>query len=228
VTVPGADKLLADGSNLFSVTPSSGAATPTSNATIHQGALEGSNVDVATEMVRMVTTQRSYQLESSAIQTENQMMSIANELRLMNAASQISACSGHSRARGGHLAGHDRASEPAGVRDGSPKAKQAYETARGFEEVLMQQLSQELVKSSGLEGEAAVRRAAKKKARPRIALGRGEGTLSSFLPQVLSEAPHAWRNTGYCKSADGRARPLRGESQERLRRVLPGQPLRRR
>ena len=63
------------------MTPSSGAATPTSDATIHQGALEGSNVDVATEMVRMVTTQRSYQLESSAIQTENQMMSIANELR---------------------------------------------------------------------------------------------------------------------------------------------------
>ena len=81
VTVPAPDKLLADGSNLFSVTPSSGAATPTSDATIHQGALEGSNVDVATEMVRMVTTQRSYQLESSAIQTENQMMSIANELR---------------------------------------------------------------------------------------------------------------------------------------------------
>ncbi len=48
---------------------------------IHQGALESSNVDVATEMVQMVTTQRSYQLESSAIQTENQMLSIANELR---------------------------------------------------------------------------------------------------------------------------------------------------
>ena len=38
-------------------------------------------MDVATEMVQMVTTQRSYQLESSAIQNENQMLSIANELR---------------------------------------------------------------------------------------------------------------------------------------------------
>jgi len=81
VTVPAPDKLLADGSSLFSVTAASGAATAASGATIHQGALESSNVDVATEMVQMVTTQRSYQLESSAIQTENQMLSIANELR---------------------------------------------------------------------------------------------------------------------------------------------------
>ena len=48
---------------------------------VHQGALEGSNVDVAGEMVAMVNTQRSYQLESSAIQTENQMAQIANQLR---------------------------------------------------------------------------------------------------------------------------------------------------
>jgi flagellar basal-body rod protein FlgG len=81
VTVPAPDKLLADGSSLFSATASSGAATAASGASIHQGALESSNVDVATEMVQMVTTQRSYQLESSAIQTENQMLSIANELR---------------------------------------------------------------------------------------------------------------------------------------------------
>ena len=66
---------------LFDVVAASGAATAASGATIHQGALESSNVDVATEMVQMVTTQRSYQLESSAIQTENQMLSIANELR---------------------------------------------------------------------------------------------------------------------------------------------------
>jgi flagellar basal-body rod protein FlgG len=81
VTVPAPDKLLADGGSLFSVTASSGPTSAASGASIHQGALEGSNVDVATEMVRMVTTQRSYQLESSAIQTESQMLSIANELR---------------------------------------------------------------------------------------------------------------------------------------------------
>jgi flagellar basal body rod protein FlgG len=32
-------------------------------------------------MVRMMSAQRAYQLESSAIQTENQMLSIANQLR---------------------------------------------------------------------------------------------------------------------------------------------------
>ncbi len=45
-----------------------------------QGALEGSNVDVGNDMVQMMGAQRSYQLESSAIQTENQMLSIANQL----------------------------------------------------------------------------------------------------------------------------------------------------
>jgi flagellar basal body rod protein FlgG len=33
------------------------------------------------EMASMVSTQRAYQMSSSAIQTESQMMSIANELR---------------------------------------------------------------------------------------------------------------------------------------------------
>ena len=38
-------------------------------------------MDVGTDMVQMMSAQRSYQLESSAIQTENQMLSIANQLR---------------------------------------------------------------------------------------------------------------------------------------------------
>jgi flagellar basal-body rod protein FlgG len=81
VTVASPDHLLADGSGLYSETASSGAGTAATAAKVHQGALEGSNVDVASEMVQMVNTQRSYQLESSAIQTENQMASIANQLR---------------------------------------------------------------------------------------------------------------------------------------------------
>ena len=48
---------------------------------IHQGALEESNVDLAKEMSQMVSTQRNFQLASNAIQTESQMMSIANQLR---------------------------------------------------------------------------------------------------------------------------------------------------
>jgi flagellar basal-body rod protein FlgG len=80
VTVASPDHLLADGGGLFSATPASGAVRPLAGSSIHQGALEGSNVDMGTEMVQMMSTQRSYQLESNAIQTENQMLSIANQL----------------------------------------------------------------------------------------------------------------------------------------------------
>jgi flagellar basal-body rod protein FlgG len=82
VTVASPEHLLAAGGSLFTTTASSGAPRPVAGATakIQQGALEGSNVDTATEMVKMISTQRSYQLESSAIQTENQMLSIANQL----------------------------------------------------------------------------------------------------------------------------------------------------
>jgi flagellar basal-body rod protein FlgG len=81
VDVAAPDRMLAAGGNLFTTTAASGAPRPQASATIHQGAVEGSNVDVGSEMVRMVSAQRAYQLESSAIQTENQMLSIANQLR---------------------------------------------------------------------------------------------------------------------------------------------------
>ncbi len=45
------------------------------------GRAEGSNVDMPKEMALMVSTQRAYQMSSTAIQTESQMMSIANQLR---------------------------------------------------------------------------------------------------------------------------------------------------
>ncbi len=80
VTVASPDHLLAAGGNLFTSSASSGTPRPSTAATIQQGALEGSNVDVGNDMVQMIGAQRSYQLESSAIQTENQMMSIANQL----------------------------------------------------------------------------------------------------------------------------------------------------
>ena len=80
VTVASPDHLLAAGGNLFTSSASSGTPRPSAKATIQQGALEGSNVDVGNDMVQMMGAQRSYQLESSAIQTENQMLSIANQL----------------------------------------------------------------------------------------------------------------------------------------------------
>jgi flagellar basal-body rod protein FlgG len=81
VTVASPEQLLSDGSGAFAPTAASGAVKPASAGKIHQGALEQSNVDMAKEMALMVTTQRAFQMGSTAIQTESQMMSIANQLR---------------------------------------------------------------------------------------------------------------------------------------------------
>jgi flagellar basal-body rod protein FlgG len=80
VTVTSPEHLLADGGSEFTPTAESGA-PHAAQGKIHQGALEGSNVNIASEMALMVNTQRDYQLTSTAIQTESQMMSIANQLR---------------------------------------------------------------------------------------------------------------------------------------------------
>jgi flagellar basal-body rod protein FlgG len=81
VTVTSEDHLLNLGGELLAATTDSGEPHAVSDSTIHQGALEDSNVNVSDEMTQMMSTQRSYQLASSAIQTESQMMSIANQLR---------------------------------------------------------------------------------------------------------------------------------------------------
>lgn len=52
-----------------------------SSATIRQGTLELSNVEMRQEMSQLVTTQRAYQLNSRAIAISDQMMGIANSLR---------------------------------------------------------------------------------------------------------------------------------------------------
>lgn len=80
VTVTSPEHLLADGGGEFTPTPASGAPHP-AKGKIHQGAVEASNVNIASEMAQMVSTQRNFQLTSNAIQTESQMMSIANQLR---------------------------------------------------------------------------------------------------------------------------------------------------
>jgi len=81
VTVTSPEHLLSDGSGGLTPTAASGAPHAAGAAKIRQGALEGSNVDLSREMALMVSTQRSYQMASTAIQTESQMMSIANQLR---------------------------------------------------------------------------------------------------------------------------------------------------
>jgi flagellar basal-body rod protein FlgG len=80
VTVTAPEHLLSDGTGGLTPTAASGTTHPASGA-IKQGALEASNVNIASEMSLMVSTQRDYQMTSTAIQNESQMMSIANQLR---------------------------------------------------------------------------------------------------------------------------------------------------
>lgn len=79
------------------------------------------------------------------------------------------------------------AEEPAAVREGSPKAKEAYETARGFEEVLMSELSQQLVQSSGLEGQGGASEGGEEGGGEEQSSA-GGGMLGSLLPQTMTEA----------------------------------------
>jgi len=46
-----------------------------------QGALEASNVDLADAMVDLIDSQRSFQMASQAVRTQDQMLSIANGLK---------------------------------------------------------------------------------------------------------------------------------------------------
>jgi Rod binding domain-containing protein len=80
----------------------------------------------------------------------------------------------------------NEAREPAAVREGSPAVKKAYATAQGFEEMLLQQLSQSLVQSSGLGGEGESEGSGEAGTSSAGAEG-GSGMLASLLPQTLTE-----------------------------------------
>ncbi|MGZ5279504.1 MAG: flagellar basal-body rod protein FlgG [Pseudobdellovibrionaceae bacterium] len=74
------------GKNLFMQTPASGqaiAARPGLQGTgyLAQGQVEGSNVNIAEEMVNMITAQRAYETNSKAIQAADQMLQTVNNLR---------------------------------------------------------------------------------------------------------------------------------------------------
>lgn len=78
--------LEAVGDNLYVATANSGNAqvgTPgTGNrGTIAQGALEGSNVDVAVEMIGMIFAQRAFEASSKIVQASDEMLGLANGLR---------------------------------------------------------------------------------------------------------------------------------------------------
>ena len=77
--------LEARGQNLFVETAASGtptANTPGSNGlgTLQQGFIETSNVNVVSELVNMIQTQRAYEMNSKSIQTADQMLSKLSDL----------------------------------------------------------------------------------------------------------------------------------------------------
>ena len=76
-----------EGDSIYSVTAASGEALneATNNnlekSEIRQGYLEGSNVQIADEMVNLIIAQRAYEMNSKTIQAADTMMQEANELR---------------------------------------------------------------------------------------------------------------------------------------------------
>jgi Rod binding domain-containing protein len=76
---------------------------------------------------------------------------------------------------------------PASVRAGSATVKQAYANAQGFEEMLLQQLSQSLVQSSGLSGESEAGGEGSSGEEGASLGGESSGMLASLLPQTLTE-----------------------------------------
>lgn len=82
VTVRAPDRLLPIGENLSLPTANSGAPTAAGATTrLHQGVLEGSDVDLGDAMADMLLAQRSYSLASRAIDMQDQMAQIANGLK---------------------------------------------------------------------------------------------------------------------------------------------------
>jgi len=73
--------LLSAGNGNYSESPASGEKLPAEGAMLRQGALEGSNVNLAEEMTRMIRTQRAFQLASRALSKADEMEGIANNMR---------------------------------------------------------------------------------------------------------------------------------------------------
>ena len=75
------------GSSMYKESDASGFAmeetvfTELKKSTIVQGRLEASNVQVADEMVNLIVAQRAYEMNSKAIQTADDMLSLANQLK---------------------------------------------------------------------------------------------------------------------------------------------------
>ncbi len=77
--------LSSEGSNLFSATAASGAAQVSIPASqgygvIRSGYLEGSNVEVVTELISLISAQRAYEINSRAIRAGDEMLSTSVDI----------------------------------------------------------------------------------------------------------------------------------------------------
>lgn len=80
---PNRGGLQSEGRNLFSETTASGAGTPGTPGEnglgmLQQGFLERSNVQVVTEMIRLITAQRAFEASQRAVLTSDQMLQTTN------------------------------------------------------------------------------------------------------------------------------------------------------
>lgn len=73
------------GNNFLKATTASGASIADeelgTKTTLNQGYLESSNVQVVEEMVKLIVAQRAYEINSKSIQTADEMLSTANNLK---------------------------------------------------------------------------------------------------------------------------------------------------
>ena len=74
------------GKNLFTATASSGEAQigapgADGRGALLQGALERANVDIAEEMIGMITAQRAYEVNSKVVMTADEMLRAAVQMR---------------------------------------------------------------------------------------------------------------------------------------------------
>lgn len=79
-TATGDRAFLAAGDNLYTPVPGADI-TEAKGYDIHQGMLEGSNVDIATEFSDMIVTQRAFELSAKGITTADEMWGMINNLK---------------------------------------------------------------------------------------------------------------------------------------------------
>jgi flagellar basal-body rod protein FlgG len=81
VNVPAPEQLTSAGNSLLVANGASGAIRAASAASVLQGSLNSSNVNLATEMTQMIDAQQSYSMTSQALNIQTQMAQIANQVR---------------------------------------------------------------------------------------------------------------------------------------------------